>query len=153
MRYDFESFEAGALPDTVINTIFSQCEFTGRLPNFYNCEFHDCDLTNTKVGDMVNCKLYATNLDGADFSRANLFMTLTHSGSPCSAKNCRWEGIAATFDCRFLEGLQLDEDAAWSIVALALIPASPAREAILKAIPRKHRRRLLALLSRPFRTR
>lgn len=150
-RYDFETFQEGGLPALVSQVTFVGCTFTGRLAEFDGCEFHDCDLRDATVTRLTNCKLFSCQLDGCDFTSANVAFSETHPGSPSSAAGCKWRGILAINDCRFWGGLVVDEEAPWLFLAMAMIPASPAKDHIYRLLPAATRRRLRAELRRPFR--
>jgi len=139
------------MPAETRHAIYVNCKFEGALPNFYKCEFHDSDLSGCTVAEMIECKLFNTILNGCDWSRAVVHLSLTHPGSPCPADGCRWTGISAVMDCRFWQGLKLSDDAAWLFMAMAMIPESPARAAIYEMLPREQRRRIHHELKKPFR--
>jgi hypothetical protein len=120
------------------------------LPLFEGCDFHDCDLGGNAVSTLYNCRLYQTNLDGCDFSRADVRWSETHPGSPSSAVGCNWPGIAAVNDCRWWAGLRFGPGEVYALLTLALLPESPDRKAIFASVPRKHMDRVRALLKRPF---
>lgn len=153
LRYDFETLSAGQLPNTNTKVLFHGCKFTGPLPDFDQCEFHNCDLSGTKVGKLLRCLLFSTNLTGCDFTTADVSFSRTHPGSPCRVDGAKWTGFRGVFDCGWFQGLQTEDDSAWQFVALATIPDTPDREEIKQLIPRRQRRELSALLAKPFRKR
>ena len=104
-RYENQKFINGELPTIVKGAVFVNCEFKGTLPHLYDSELHNCDLGNTKIITLINCKLFSTRLDGADFSKADTRYSVTNAGSPCLARGCNWTGVACLLDCSFFQGL------------------------------------------------
>lgn len=131
------------------NTIYRRTKFTGTV-NYIDCEFHDCDFTGCKIQRMQRCKLFATKLDKADFSEANVTGSITNAGAPCSAMGCEWQGITATMDCGFFQGLKTD-DGALLFLLMALIPDYPSKDALYRSLPAKLRAQAHQRLSKQFR--
>lgn len=137
------------LQNTNSDTIYRHCKFTGII-NLLNCELHDCDLTDCKINILFRCKLFSTKLDRVDFSTANVFGSITNAGAPCSAIGCEWQGITATMDCGFFQGLKTD-DGALLFLIMALIPDYPSKDALYKSLPAELRAQAQKRLKRQFR--
>ena len=152
-RYENQTFEEGSLPSFVRSCIFSFCRFKGKLPSFVGCEFHDCDLSRCKIGELVDCGLFSCNLDGCDFTEADVRFSRTNEGSPCSAKECKWQGIAAIMDCSFFGGLAGDEKSAELFQIMAIVPMTSARKRLMKTFSEELLREVRKRLARDFRTR
>lgn len=151
LRYDNQVFREGDLPERVTEVIFSHCKFYGRLPAFRKVEFHACDLGGTTVFELVDCKLFSTRLDGADFTRADVRFSITNAGSPCSARKCQWQGVVAILDCGFWGGLEGEDDDVTLFLIMALIPKSPSRERFYRSLPEKLRCVARRYLDKEFR--
>jgi hypothetical protein len=131
---------------------FSHCTFTERLPYFRGCSFHDCDMSNLAVGELIECRLWNCNLSGANLTKADVRFSYTDPASPTRAIGCSWAGITAVNDCRWWGGLVVGTQDAYVLTMLSLIVSSPAHDAIYRSIPDTFRPKVRALLRRPFRT-
>lgn len=149
--FEYQHFEEGDLPQTIENTVFRYCDFKGNLPDFRLCEFHNCDLRNTRVARLLSCKLFSTKLDGANFSKADVRFSITNAGSTCSARNCEWQGISATLDCGFFSGLQVDEKDAEFFLIMAILPNSPLKRTLFKTFSDNLKVETRRRVSRDFR--
>jgi uncharacterized protein YjbI with pentapeptide repeats len=150
IRIENKTFTEGQLqPFQYDGYSFVNCRFKMKLlPNFHNCEFHDCDLSYTKARRMTYSKLFSSNLDGVDFSNASLLFSET---SRCSAHGCKWQGAAVILDCRWFSGLLTGDDV-WQLVAMGLVPESPFKKEIYKSIPGGQRSKVRKVFKEEFRT-
>lgn len=148
---EYQHFEEGQLPQFIENTVFRYCDFKGILPDFRMCEFHNCDLRRTKIGELIACKLFSTKLDSADFSHADVRFTITNSGSPCTARGCEWQGICCTLDCGFFSGLKVDEKDAEIFLIMAILPESPLKKSLFRTFSDGLKKETKHRLGRNFR--
>jgi hypothetical protein len=151
VRYSHKTFLEGDLPDTT-GVIFESCNFTGKLPNFYSCEFHGCFFRECVVKKVISCKLFSTNLVGCDLSRADFGDSITAPSSPCKVARCKWMGAKINLDCSFAAGIDFgnDEDA-FLLMVMALIPISTHKRKMWESLPAEARSLAKRLLNRPFR--
>lgn len=138
-----------ASDNTALNGVtFCKYKFTGTIGPFTNCQFHDCDLSGTRILGLINCQLYSTNLDRADFSQADVRGTITSPGAPCSAYDCEWQGITATLDCGFWAGLKANN--ADLFLLMALLPQYPDKDKFYRSLPAKLHKEAIKRLGRNF---
>ena len=154
MRFESHIFvDGGELPSYTVNTVFSRCTFKGRLPNFSHCEFHDCNLQGLKINRLTHCKLFNCDLNNCDFSWADVTFSITNPGSPCRARGCEWQGVAAIMDCSFFSGLLVDDKAPYLFMMMALTPITldSIKSSILRFMPESARQDVRQRMSKDFR--
>lgn len=148
---DVEFTDASFVPPSGLKFVRCRFQFKTHALAFDRCEFHDCDLSNNRVGVFTNNALWNSDLSGCDFRGADVSFTITAPGSPTKAVGCRWAGMRAILDCGFFAGLKVSEEDAWILTLLGVLVSSPAHDAIAAAIPKKHLPKVRALVRRDFR--
>ena len=132
-RFENITFEHNSLPHFNKGEVFYSCVFRGVLPDFVDCEFHDCDLSRVKVKKLIGCSLFSCKLDKADFSDADVRFSKTNAGSPCSARGCEWQGVVCVLDCGWFQGLKGSEEDAEIFLIMAMLPETPLKTKLYKS--------------------
>lgn len=154
MRYENRTFLPGELAGTVQDAQFKSCNFTGPLPDFKNCEFHECWFRECAVGRINYCKLFSTNFVVCDFTKADLCYSITAPSSPCKFAGCKWPGVNLTLDCGLLGGMDFGSEMdAYLLAILATVPISTRKKEIWDALPRPAKIIAQKVLNLNFRTR